>query len=449
MKGTLIFSDRNHFLSQRELFPSLHIPRAVELRASGEHTNGFLGFGVALTGAACYELSLMPSEERRALLKHVYTKEGLGLSVGRISIGSCDYSPELYSYDDTENDVSLKHFSIERDEKYIIPMLKEILEINPDLYLFASPWSPPYWMKTGGSMCGGYMRNEFVPCYAAYIVKFIKAYAAHGIKISAITPQNEPETQQQYKNPSCAWHPETEAAFIKCLRQAFTENSLDIKIWMHDHCFEYTRRVLWSLSHYEGLKDAVDGIAFHYYGGAVEETAELRTAHPSLELHFTEGGPRLTDHYDTDCCKWGLMISRALRMGYRSFTGWNLLLDELGGPNIGKFIGICGGLVTRDSRTGELSYSGQYKVLSHISPYVTPTSDIYPISVPETFGQCISKYPDFTHPIEGLVIDNHDGKKIAVLINQNAAPVQSQIALNGRLWYVELEADSVSTVIIE
>lgn len=101
----------------------------------------------------------MPAEARTAVLKSIYTKEGLGLSVERLSVGSSDYSAELYSYDNVDGDVSLEHFSIDRDKKHIIPMIKKILNVNPDLYLYASPWSPPAWMKTGGSLCGGYMRR--------------------------------------------------------------------------------------------------------------------------------------------------------------------------------------------------------------------------------------------------------------------------------------------------
>ena len=115
----------------------------------------FLGFGVAITGSSCYNLSLMKTDERRSLLKHIYTKEGLNLNVGRLTIGSSDYSAEVYTYDDVNDDTSLQHFSIERDKEYIIPIIKEILEIKPNLTLFASPWSPPAWMKTGGSIGGG------------------------------------------------------------------------------------------------------------------------------------------------------------------------------------------------------------------------------------------------------------------------------------------------------
>ena len=449
MSAKIRFTDKDHSLTEREIFASQYVPGAVALQVSDQSYSGFDGFGVALTPSSCYELSLMEPTERKELLRKIYTKDGLGLSVGRICVGSSDYSPELYSYDDYPFDTSLEHFSVERDEKYIIPMIKEILEINPDIYLFASPWSPPGWMKTGGTMCGGYMREQYVDCYADYIIKFIKAYAEHGIKVSAITPQNEPNTQQNGKMPACIWHPEIEARFIKLLRQKIQEENLDVKIWMYDHSFNDTERVLWSLENCKGLSDDCDGVAFHYYGGNIEQTKAVKEAFPNLELHFTEGGPRLTDNYDTDWCKWGLMMIKTLKTGYRSFTGWNLMLDETGGPNIGPFLGICGGLVTRDSRSGEFSYSGQYKAFSHIAPYITSNSQIFPISTSDAYNLDMSHYPIYQREIEGVLIDNQDGKRTVVLVNPNNYGFQTQIEINGKLWYIELYADSMCTITIK
>ena len=450
MNGKIIFTNKDHSLSEREIFQTMFAPGTQQLKRQEKSVRDFLGFGVAITPASCYILSRMQKKERKALLTHIYSKDGLGLSVGRICVGSSDYSAEMYSYDDVAFDTELEHFSVERDEKYVIPMIKEILEINPDIYLFASPWSPPYWMKTGGCMCGGYMRNEFLDCYADYLIKFIDAYAQYGIKISALTPQNETETDQEGKMPACIWHPETEAEFIKILRKKLDARNMDVKIWMFDHNFMDTQRVIWSLDNCEGLKDACDGVAFHYYSGSVEKTSSVRKAHPEIKLHFTEGGPRLTDNYDVDWCKWGLQIARAIKVGYLSFTGWNLLLDELGGPNIGPFIGICGGLVTRHNETGELSYSGQYKALSHIAPYITKDAELHYVTNDEkTFGQFVSGYPSYEHKIEGFTIDKHDGKAVAVLINPNNKGIQTQLELNGALWYVELQANSISTVIVE
>lgn len=444
-----IFTDKQHNKSQQTVFSSPRVPAAHLMQMSGDGFGGFYGFGVAITPSSCYVLSLMEPTERRQLLNYIYSKDGLGLSVGRLCIGSSDYSPEIYTYDDVAGDTELLHFTIARDEEYIIPIIKEILEINPELYLFASPWSPPGWMKTGGDICGGYMRDEYVECYADYIVKYIKAYAGHGIKISAITPQNESNTQQDHRMPACIWHPETEAKFICVLKEKLLKNSLFTKIWMYDHNFNDVERVKWSLENCKGLRDACDGIAFHYYAGCVEQTAFLKDIYPDLALHFTEGGPRLNDNYDTDWCKWGLMIIKALKTGYSSFTGWNLMLDELGGPNVGPFLGTCGGLVTRDSISGELRFSGQYKAFSHIAPYITPASKIYPLTIGETFNLKISSYPRTDIAVEGVVIDNNDGKLTAVIVNPNNNGFQIQLDLRGKLWYLELQGDSIATVIIE
>lgn len=449
MSAKIRFTDKDHSLTEREIFSAPYAPGVEQLRVSLDGSCGFMGFGVAITPSSCYELSLMEPTERKELLRKIYTKDGLGLSVGRICVGSSDYSPELYSYDDHPFDTSLAHFSVARDERYVIPMIKEIIEINPNIYLFASPWSPPGWMKTGGSICGGYMREQYVDCYADYMIKFLRAYAEHGIKISAITPQNEPNTQQGGRMPACHWSPETEARFIKVLRQKLRAENLDVRIWMYDHSFNDTNRVLWALENCEGLSDDCDGVAFHYYGGVIEQTRIVKDTYPRLDLHFTEGGPRLTDHYDTDWCKWGLMIIKALKAGYRSFTGWNLMLDETGGPNVGPFIGICGGLVTRDSRSGELSYSGQYKAFSHIAPYITSNSQIYPISTSDAYNLDMSHYPIYPREIEGVLIDNQDGKRTVVLVNPNDYGLQTQIEIDGKLWYAELYADSIFTITIE
>lgn len=118
-----------------------------------------------------------------------------------------------------KNDMKLENFSIERDMEYIVPMIKEIMKHNPNIKLFASPWSPPGWMKTEGSMCGGYMKWEYIDCYADYIIKYLQAYKKEGIEISAITPQNEPETHQGGHMPACIWHPDFEAKFVEVLRK--------------------------------------------------------------------------------------------------------------------------------------------------------------------------------------------------------------------------------------
>lgn len=417
---------------------------AIAVPIEDKKFSGFLGFGVAITGSSCYNLSLMEENERHKLLESIYGEKGLGLSVGRLTIGSSDYSAELYTYDDVPNDISLAHFSIARDEEYIIPIIKEIIAINPEIRLFASPWSPPGWMKTGCSTCGGHMRDQFIECYAEYFIKYLKAYSRHGIKIYAVTPQNEPETAQFGLMPACIWNPQTECDFIRLLRKKIEENHLDTKIWIHDHSFAYSDRVDWQLSEYPDLREAIDGAAFHYYDGSIEQTEYLYDKFDKLSLHFTEGGPRLYDHYDDDWCKWGLMASKALNTRYCSFTGWNLMLDETGGPNIGSY--FCGGFVSRNRADGEISYSGQYKAYRHFSKYIRADSEIIPIKFNKN-GYTMFKYPCDRKPLCGTLIKNADETAALMLVNPNSAKEQVQFFFKGKWWYIELLPETLATVL--
>ncbi len=413
------------------------IPAAMALDISELPINtGFEGFGVALTDSSCYNLMQMDDIKRFDLLYEVFSK--MHLSFVRISIGSSDYSTRLYSYCD-KRDTSLSSFSIEKDEAYVIPVLKEILRIRPDIFIFASPWSPPAWMKTGKSLCGGYMKNEYVATYAEYIVKFIEAYKAHGIKISAVTPQNEPETQQNGLMPACLWHPDTEAAFIKVLGLKLKETGLNTKIWAYDHNFSGACRVD-SMLEDDDVVSALQGIAFHYYSGHVEDTAYLKNKY-GLALHFTEGGPRLFDNYATDVIKWTLMIIKSLEAGYSSFTGWNLMLDENGKPNIGPF--SCGGLITRNSVTGELSFSGQYRAFDHVAKYVAKDSKIYSLS--SRVADNMFAFKTRSLPLTGIFIKN-EAHNVAVIINDSNEIRFIEITDNGKIFCFELPAQSVSTI---
>lgn len=447
MMATQYTTSRDSYFAMRSLNPSENHGEIKTFCRSEETVSDFLGFGVAITASSCYNLAQMPKERRRAVLEDLYGKDGLGLRIGRISVGSSDYSTELYSYDDTRGDLELKDFSIGRDREFIIPIIKEILEINPEIYFYASPWTPPAWMKTGGSLCGGYMRREFIECYAEYIVRFIKEYEKCGIKISAITPQNEPETEQGGKMPACIWHPDIEAEFVTLLKRRLAECGLQVKVLIHDHNFGGWKRVKNMLDTHSELKDLCDGIAFHYYEGAVEDTVQLRDAYPSLPMHFTEGGPRLYDNYGTDWCKWGIIISKLLGCGYKSFTGWNLMLDEKGGPQIGPF--SCGGLVTLDSRTGELTYSGQYKALAHFSKFIKEKSKAYRVE------QDILELPmsSFKNgegvPLQIACVENLDSTVCYFAVNADLVSKELLISESGQLYRVEMPPESLSTVVIE
>lgn len=449
MKGTQFITSENRTFAQYPVFSTLW--RSGALTLTREHTavsDDFRGFGVAITGSSCYLLNQMDPSRRREVIEDLYGKNGIGLSVARLSVGASDYSAETYSYDDVPNDVTLEHFSVDRDRAYVIPMIREILAVKPDLYLFASPWSPPGWMKTNGRMCGGYMRDKYVECYADYIIKFLEAYEECGIHISALTPQNEPETQQHGQMPACIWHPDTEARFVSVLREKLNAKGMDTEIWMYDYNFDNAERVLTSLNDHEALRRDASGIAFHYYRGDISQCAEIQSAYPELKMHFTEGGPRLYDNYATDWCKWGIMMSEVLHYGFGSFTGWNLMLNENGGPNVGPF--FCGGLLTVNSQSGELAYSGQYKAFRHVAPFMEKGSRVYRVGIDRNhFGMFGFGTDRARHTMHAVSFRTPDGKIVYILANADKEKRQVQFCENGEWWYAELLPNSLSTVVLE
>jgi glucosylceramidase len=342
---------------------------AVEIDCTRQFQS-ILGFGAAFTDASCYLLSRMEPAARRTLLNELFGPDGLRLSMGRTCIGASDYSLSAYSFDEAaEPDPELRQFSIEHDRAYIMPMLREALEANPELFYFSAPWSPPGWMKAGGSMLGGSMRKNYFQSYAQYFVKFLEAYKAEGIPIGAVTSQNEVDTDQDGRMPAALWGQEYEIGFVKdFLAPALRTASLDTKIWILDHNYNLWGRVLDELND-AAVCDCVDGVAWHGYEGTPDAMTRVHNAFPAKHAYWTEGGPDISDpHYADDWAKWSASYAAILKNWARCIVGWNLVLDEKGRPNIGPF--QCGGLVTLDSRTHEIRRSGQYWAFAHYAKAV-------------------------------------------------------------------------------
>ena len=450
MKTHFYQTNENHMIAEKRLFNNAQKNDWISTVMVDKTpvSDSFSGFGVAITGSSCYELSIMPPAQRDEFLSDIYGKDGLNLSVARLSIGSSDYSTSVYSYCDTPNDTELKTFSIDIDREFIIPMIKEAIRHNPDLKFLGSPWSPPGWMKTGGLLSCGYMREQYLDCYADYFVKFIKAYGAEGIKIDAVTPQNEPEAHQTGTSVACIWSPDTEAKFMIALKEKLKENSLDTEIWMYDHCFIGWPRIVWTLNEYPELSECVDSVALHYYEGGIELVDNIRAAYPNMKWNFTEGGPRLVENYDTDWVKWSLIMARSLAHGCENFFGWNLLLDEDGGPNIGPF--FCGGLATLNSQTGELTYSGQYHAFKHFSKFIKRGAKIYPAKLSEDFSCPAFGFPESMRiPVVCVAAENPDGSHVVVMVNASNVKRQAQYYYDNKWWYAELMPKSVSTLVFE
>jgi glucosylceramidase len=224
-----------------------------------------LGFGGAFTDSACYMLNEVDAATREELFHELFHPSEMGLNVCRTCIGSSDCSVSQYSYDDGEEDRRLARFSIAHDREYILPLLRQARQVNPELILFSSPWSPPGWMKWNGSMLGGSMSRKYLADYAQYILKFLQAYANAGVAIDAVTCQNEVDTDQNGRMPACLWAQEAEVDFVgDNLGPLLQSNNLPTKIWILDHNYNLWGRAACELEDRD-LRRYVGGVAWHCY----------------------------------------------------------------------------------------------------------------------------------------------------------------------------------------
>lgn len=388
------------------------------------------GFGGAFTDSACYMFDKLPAPSRDKLFKHLFGD--LGLNVGRTCIGSSDYATKPYSYCDGDADPELQRFSIAHDRQYILPILRQAKAVNPELSFFSSPWSPPGWMKSNNSLFGGNMQRKHMPSYAKYFAKFLKAYEAEGVPIEAVTVQNEVDTDQDGYMPACSWPQEYEVDFVTHhLGPVLQKEGIKTKVWILDHNYNLWGRAIASLEAAD-LRKYVSGIAWHGYGGTPDKMTVVRDAYPSIEAHWTEGGPDVTDpHYASDWAKWSMTFTGILRNWSRSITVWNLALDEKGKPNIGPF--PCGGLVTINSSDGKVSYSGQYFALAHYSKHI------------KRGALRIDSAGEITD-IGHVAFKNPDGKYAVVLTNTGAARAIN-LQMDNQVAKVDLPPNSVTTLV--
>lgn len=397
----------------------------------GKKFQEILGFGGAFTDATCYTFNQLDAQAREQLFHEMFHPSEMNLSVCRTCVGASDYSASLYSFDDGDADPDLKRFSIDHDRKYILPILRDARHANPDLFLFSSPWSPPGWMKFNGSMLGGSMRKFYFAVYAQYFLKFLQGYAAEGVPVQAVTSQNEVDTDQDGTMPACSWPQEYEIQFVRDhLGPLLEKEGMPTKIWLLDHNYNLWGRVVDSLED-ERLYRYIDGVAWHGYYGTPEMMSRAQDAYPEIKMFWTEGGPEYTDPaYQTNWCTWAATFTGILRNWCRSITAWNLALDERGRPNIGPF--ACGGMVTINSQTREVTRSGQYWAFAHFSRIIRRGARRFDSQ---------SAAADLQH----VGFENPDGQQVLVVTNTGAARTVN--LQRGTLTAaVPLEAGSVTTL---
>ena len=416
-----------------------------------------LGFGAAFTDASCFTLSRLSDSDRANLLHTMFGQDQHALSTGRIPIGASDYSTATYSYDDGAADPELKRFSIDHDRDYILPTLQAALSANPDLFLFGSPWSPPGWMKYSNSMLGGNIRPENIPTYARYFQKFVEAYATAGVKVRAVTTQNEIDADQGGRMPACPWPEEDEERLVEALGPLLEASGT--KIWTLDHNYNLWGRVLDQLSR-PRFKKYVNTVAWHGYVGSPEMMGNVKQRFPDAEMHWTEGGDDYKSaDYLTNWGKWGATFSGILANGPQSITTWNVALDERGRPNIGPF--DCGGLVQIHSVTKEITLTGLYWALvhharafrrgavivaSHDANGDAPAVNGALIGQPAS-SSTVTATPNnaATSRVYHTAAKNSDGSVVLVLTNAGDAK-EVTVACGGQAAKIALTTDSITTL---
>jgi glucosylceramidase len=412
--------------------PALGTPGADSIRLKpAMKFQEILGFGGAFTDATCYTFNQLEPDAREKLFHEMFHSSEMGLSVCRTCVGASDYSTKLYSFDDGEADPDLTRFSIEHDRKYILPILRQARQENPDMFLFSSPWSPPGWMKFNGSMLGGSMRNHYFPAYAQYFRKFLQGYAAEGVPVQAITTQNELDTDQDGRMPACIWPQEYEIHFVRDHLGPLLESSgIPTKIWLLDHNYNLWGRVVDTLED-DKLRKYCNAVAWHGYVGTPDMMSKVHDSYPETAMYWTEGGPDYNDPgYRTDWCKWSGIFSDILRHWCRSITAWNLALDELGRPNIGPF--SCGGVVTINSQTKDITRSGQYWAFAHFSRAIRRGARRF-----DTESTAL----DLQH----TGAENADGQQVLIVTNSGAART-IELQLGNMAASVPVKANSVTSL---
>ncbi len=396
-----------------------------------------LGFGGALTEASAYTLSKLDEKAKKEVLSSYYdSEEGIGYTFGRVHINSCDFSLGNYTYVE-ENDMTLESFTLDRDEKYVLPLVREVKEItNDNLTILASPWSPPSYMKSNGEMNnGGKIKEEFMQLWADYYVKYIKKMKEKDIDIWAVTVQNEPAAIQVWD--SCEYTAEEERDFVKnYLGPTFHKNNLQDKkiiIWDHNRDIAYERAKV-ILEDEEAAK-YVYGTGIHWYmSEEFANTSKIHNDFPDKHIIFTEGcqeGGVYLESWDTGE-RYGRNIIGDLNNYIEAWIDWNIALDETGGPNhVGN---LCDAPIIVDTKEKKVHYNSSFYYIAHFSKFIKPNAVRVESSVA---GE----------KIHALACINKDNTLCIVIMNESDENRIVDINIDNEDYTIELKAHSIYTFV--
>lgn len=396
------------------------------------------GIGGAFTDTSATVWDSMPQDKKEEFLKAYFDSEnGIGYNLGRLSIASCDFSTEYYTYV-KEGDETLDSFDISHDKKAVFPMVKAAKKYS-DVTIFASPWSPPSYMKTNGSRIGGHLKPECYSLWARYFRKYIEACKENDIDIWAVTMQNEPRHHQIWE--SCLYTPEEEAEFLGYLGKEL--DGTDVKILCYDHCRE---RVFERAKYIYESKNGkyCDGIANHWYSG--DHFGELKAhanKYPDKISIASEGccaisGKGIDESRDLEFGEaYAHDIIGCFNNGLTHYCDWNMLLDENNGPYHNRDGRPCSAdapvYYLKDKN--EIIYRLSYYYIGHISKFTKK-------------GAKVISSSSYNYNVESLAIKNPDGSIVCVLLNRTDKEMQSIVRLDGHILEFSLAPHSISTVVI-
>jgi glucosylceramidase len=391
------------------------------------------GFGYTLTGGSATVISRMSTTSRADLLRELFATDStwLGVSYLRVSIGASDLDDRVFSYDDAPGDVGLAQFSLAPDRTALLPVLKQILAINPSIKIMGSPWSAPLWMKSNGSAKGGSLKPEFYDTYARYFVKYVQQMAAEGITIDAVTLQNEP--LNPYNEPSMLMSAAEQANFIKNnIGPAFAAAGITTKIIAYDHNPDqpgYPLAVLGDAA----ARPYVEGSAFHNYGGSLANAlTQVHNAYPNKGLYFTEFWTQAPGNLLTDFPNHVRELEiGAPRNWAKNVLEWNLASDQNYGPRTPGGCTDCLGAVTIAGNG--VTRNPAYYTIAHSSKFVRPGSVRIDTDAPNNLPNVAYRTPS--------------GKKVLVVLNTSTSPQQFNIQFKGKTVASALAAGSAGTYV--
>ena len=403
----------------------------------------YLGIGGAITDASSEVFATLNETQQNKLLESLYGKDGIGYNIIRTSIHSSDFGLGSFTYV-KEGDADLKTFSIEKDKEKRIPFIKRAIDlIKDDLVFYASPWSPPAFMKSNKNMLqGGKLLPEFRQAWADYYVKFINAYEEEGIPVWGLTIQNEPMAVQRWE--SCIYTADEERDFLKnYLGPTLEKEGLgDKKIVVWDHNRDLiSERANTIFEDPEASKYAW-GIGFHWYetwtGGLpkYDNLKNINESFPSKNMLFTEGCQEGFDterlHFWPNAERYGNSMINDFNSGVVGWTDWNILLDERGGPN--HVQNFCFAPIHANTKTGELIYTPTYYYIGHFSKFIKPGA----LRVSTTTSRTT---------IESTSFQNENGSIVTVVMNKTDHTIGYKLIVGAAETYLEIQPRAMQTII--